>query len=128
MPFVKTFGAIKEFARNAVDKVKHGFRNYAPKILDISQKGLGILGTVPGHMGAIARTAQVGADFLKKIVGEIPNEAAKTKLTGIIDKGSKVIDNSAVASTHFANQAINRAKPWIDAADRIVKHGNSSNS
>ena len=51
MPCVKTFGAIKEFARNAVDKVKHGFRNYAPKILDISHKGLGILGTVPGHMG-----------------------------------------------------------------------------
>ena len=126
MPFVKTFGAIKEFARNAVDKVKHGFRNYAPKIIDISQKGLGILETVPGHMGAIARTAQIGADFLKKMVGEIPNEAAKSKLTGLIDKGSNVINNSAVASTHFSNQMINRAKPWVDAASNIVKHGTNT--
>ena len=58
MPFIKTYGGIKEFARNAVDKVKHGFRTYVPKVIDISQKGLGFLGTVPGHIGAIARTAQ----------------------------------------------------------------------
>ena len=126
MPFIKTYRAIKEFARNAVDKVKHGFRTYGPKVIDISQKGLGLLGTVPGHIGALARTAQYGADVLKKMVGEIPNEAAKNKLTGIIDKGSNVINNSAVASTHFANQVINRAKPWIQAGSNIVKHGTNT--
>ena len=62
----------------------------------------------------------------KKLVGEIPNEAAKNKLTGIIDKWSNAISNSAVASTHFANQVINRAKPWIQAGSNIVKHGTST--
>ena len=58
--------------------------------------------------------------------GEILNEAAKSKLTGLIDKGSNVINNSAVASTHFSNQMINRAKPWVDAASNIVKHGTNT--
>ena len=126
MPFAKTFGALKEFVRNTADKVKQGFKKYGPMAVDLSQKGLGYLGTIPGTIGAVARTAQIGADVLKKMVGEIPNEAAKNKLTGLIDKGSELVNKGAVASTHFSNQMINRAKPWVDAASNIVKQGSNT--
>ena len=123
MPFAKTYGAIKEFVRNTADRVKQGFRKYAPMAVNISQKGLGLLGTIPGTIGAVARTAQLGADVLKKYVDQIPNEAIKSKVTGLIDKGNDIVNKGAVASTHFSNQMVNRAKPWVDAATNIVRHG-----
>ena len=106
MPFSKTFGAIKEFARYIAEKVKQGFKKYGPMAVDYSQKWLGLLGTPLGTIGAVARTAQYGADILKKYVNEIPNEAAKSKLTGLIDKGSNIINKGAVASSHFATQML----------------------
>ena len=61
--------------------------------------------------------------MLKKYVNEIPNEAAKSKLTGLIDKGSNIVNKGAVASSHFATQMANRAAPWVQAGTNIVKHG-----
>ena len=126
MPFAKTFRVIKGFVRNSVDKVKQGFKKYGHMAVDYSQKGLGLLGTLPGKIDAVARTAQYGADVLKKYVNEIPNEAAKSKLTGLIDKGSNIINKGAVASSHFAQQMANRAAPWVQAGTNIVKHGSNT--
>ena len=56
----------------------------------------------------------------------MPNEAAKSKLTRLIDKGSDLVNKGAVASTHFSNQMVNSAKPWVDAASNIVKHGSNT--
>jgi hypothetical protein len=92
MVFKKTFGAIKSFVSNSVNNARRGILNHGPRLLNVSQKGLGMLASIPGTIGTAAKVANSGINTLRKMVEQIPNDSAKSTLTSYIDKGQNVVN------------------------------------
>jgi hypothetical protein len=90
--FKKTFGAIMSFVSNGVNNVRRGILNHGPRLLNISQKGLGLLASIPGTIGTVAKTANTGINTLRKMVEQIPNDSAKSTLNSYIDKGQSAVN------------------------------------
>jgi hypothetical protein len=109
MRFRKIGSALKSFASNTFNRVKRGMQIAAPKLLQLGSAGLGILAKTPGAIGAVSSVAKTGVDMLKDIVGHVPNQTAKNKLTNILDKGSGFVDKAATTM----NTVANKAKPLL---------------
>jgi hypothetical protein len=122
--FKKIGSAIKRFATGAYDKVKRGIQVAAPKLLQLGSAGLGILAKAPGTIGQVSAAAKAGADTLKNIVSNVPNQGVKDKLTNILDKGSGFVDKAS----NVANQVVNKATPIVnrgmDAANKVNEVAN----
>jgi hypothetical protein len=124
MVFRKIGSAIKRFATGAVNTVKRGVTTVAPKLLQIGSAGLGILSKVPGQVGAAASAAKAGADTLKNIVGNVPNQAVKDKLTSVIDKGSSFVDKASNVANKIADKAAPAINKGMEVAQRVQNVAN----
>jgi hypothetical protein len=103
----KMGSAIKRFSTGAYNAVKRGIQVTAPKLLQLGSAGLGILSKLPGTVGHVAGAVKAGADTLKNIVGSVPNQGVKDKLTNIIDKGTSFVDRGMDVVNRVSN-AVNR--------------------
>jgi hypothetical protein len=119
MVFRKIGGAIKRFATATYNTVKRGVQTVAPKILQVGSAGLGILSKVPGSVGQVASAAKAGADTLKSIVGHVPNQAVKDKLTSVIDKGSTFVNKASNVANTIADKATPVINKGMDVTNRV---------
>jgi hypothetical protein len=92
MVFKKTFGAIKSFASNTASNIRRGILHHGPKMLNLSQKGLGMLASIPGAIGTVSRAANTGINVLRKMVEQIPNKKKKSTLNSYIDKSQNAVN------------------------------------
>jgi hypothetical protein len=59
--------------------------------------------------------------MLKDIVGNVPNESAKTKLTNILDKSSGLDDRAATTVNTIANKAKPLLITGMNVTNQITK-------
>jgi hypothetical protein len=118
--FRKIGSAIKRFATGTYNTVKRGVQAVTPKLLQLGSAGLGVLSKAPGAIGQAASVAKAGADTLKNIVGNVPNQGVKDKLTSIIDKGSSFVDKAS----NVANKVVDRATPAIQTGVNVTNNVN----
>jgi hypothetical protein len=117
--FRKIGGAIKRAATSTYNTVKRGVQTVAPKLLQIGSTGLGILSKIPGNVGAVSQAAKAGTDALKTIVGNVPNQGAKDKLTNILDKGSTFVDKAGAAVNRVADKATPAIQTGMNAVNKV---------
>jgi hypothetical protein len=119
MVFKKIGSAIKRFATGAYNTVKRGVQVVAPKLMQLGSAGLGVLSKVPGTVGQAATAAKAGAETLKNIVGSVPNQGVKDKLSSIIDKGSTFVDKASNAANKIADKATPAINKGMDVVNRV---------
>jgi hypothetical protein len=120
--FKKSFGAVKTFVRNSTERIKKGARILGPRMLNISQKGLGLLAHVPGTVGVVAGVANQGINTLRSIVKELPNESARNNLNNLINKGSDIVNKTAHNTIQTAKNLHDRAAGWAKFVHNVVDH------
>jgi hypothetical protein len=119
MVFKKIGSAIKRFAIGTYNTVKRGIQVAAPRLLQLGSAGLGILSKVPGTVGQVASIAKTGADALKNIIGNVPNQAVKDKLTSAIDKGSGFVDKASNIANTIASKATPIMNRGMDVTNKV---------
>jgi hypothetical protein len=112
MVFKKTYGALKSFVRNSSEKFTKGMKLLGPQVLNFSQKGLGLLATVPGAVGTVARTANAGIGMLKNIIDKVPNEKVKASLSNMINTGSDIVNSAAANAVSKATKLHDATASW----------------
>jgi hypothetical protein len=122
MVFKKVGGAIKTFVRNTKERLTKGVKLLGPNLLNVSQKGLGLLAKVPGSVGMVASGVNTGIEVVKNLAKDIPNEKAKAAVNSMIAKGSNVMQNA----TSTANKFADKASPWMHLVNNAASSLNSA--
>ena len=92
-----------------------------PFIGRIAKPILGVMGMLPGKIGAIGQIGSAVTNVLHNITEKIPNKDAREKINNVIDKGSdkfQTVIDKGKGYAETANNIINTAK---DGINNIVK-------
>ena len=110
-------------------KIGQGFKKAGRWIKDkalpffgrLAKQVLGVLGMLPGKLGAIGKVGSAVTDVLHNVTEKIPNKDIRDKIDNVINKGSdkvQTVIDKGKGYADTANYSVNTAK---DGINNIVK-------
>ena len=121
--FGKLFGGIKRIGSKILSPIKKVGKfavNVGRKAIGGIGKGLGLIGMLPGKLGAIGRVGNTVVNGVKGIVDAIPNEKAKNAINGAIDQGVDKAKEYSDEAVRKATRFKERAEPWVNFGNKVV--------
>ena len=97
--------------KRAAGKVWGGIKKGAQFVGKVAKPVLSIMSNLPGPIGLIGKIGGGVYDVAKDVVNRIPNQQAKDKLNGVIDRGKEIADDVRDKAMGVAD----KVKPWADA-------------
>ena len=115
--------------KNFFKKIGQGFKKAGrwikekalPFVGRIAKPILGVMGMLPGKIGAIGKIGTAVTDVLHNVTEKIPNKDAREKINNVIDKTNSTFQSTLDKGKGFAETANNIVNTAKDGINNIVK-------